>query len=152
MADFSLGIEAAWAFGLVYRRRTNVHGELCHYPECRGMFQLQRPLKFCSFLTQEAGSKIVNEMGSQSKQTNRIYPMSMFSSEASKILGLQDGLTENDLHLILKFLARDKSRIVYDTGVSWCSSKSVQSKLVIRPSNSRLRARRRPYYRPRTKQ
>ena len=82
------------------------------------MSQLQRPLKLCSSLTQEAASKIINEMGSQSNQINRIYPMSVFSSEAGKTLGLQDGLTENDLHLILKFLARDKSRIVYDTGVS----------------------------------
>lgn len=73
-----------------------------------------------SFLTliQEAASKIVNKMGSSSNQIDRIYPMSMFSTEAGKVLKSQNGLTESDLHLILKYLARDKSRIIYDAEVS----------------------------------
>lgn len=63
---------------------------------------------------EEAASKIVNKMGSSSNQIDRIYPMSMFSTEAGKVLKSQNGLTESDLHLILKYLARDKSRIIYD--------------------------------------
>lgn len=63
---------------------------------------------------EEAASKIVNKMGSSSNQIDRIYPMSMFSTEAGKVLKSQNGLTESDLHLILTYLARDKSRIIYD--------------------------------------
>ena len=59
-------------------------------------------------------------MGNQSNQISRIYPMSMFSTEASKILNLHEGLTDNDLHVILIHLARDKLRVVYDSEVSWC--------------------------------
>lgn len=109
-------------------------------------------LKLCSPLKQEAASKIVKEMGSSSNQIDRIYSMSMFSAEAGKILRLHDGLTENDLHLILTYLARDESRIVYDTEVRYSHSMSVQSKLAIRPSSSRLRVRRYFRYRLKTKQ
>ena len=78
-----------------------------------------------TYLIQEAASKILKGMGSQSNQINRIYPMSMFSTEVCKILNLH-ALTDNDLHLILKYLARDKSGIIYDTEVSWPSWKNVQ--------------------------
>lgn len=66
-------------------------------------------------------------MGNGSNQIDRIYPLSMFSTEAAKILKSHDRLTESDLRLILIYLARDKARIVYDTEVSWSLSKSVQS-------------------------
>ena len=116
------------------------------------MSQLRSPLKLCSPLIQEAASKIAKEMGNQNNQINRIYPMSIFNTEAGKILGLPDGLTENDLHLILTYLTRETSRIVYDPEVSWPSSKSVQSNLINRPSSSWVRVRRHPRYRIRTKQ
>lgn len=58
-------------------------------------------------------------MGGRSNLINRIYPMSMFRSEAGNTLNIHDGLTENDLHLLLTYLARDKSRIVYDPEVSY---------------------------------
>ena len=69
-------------------------------------------------LVQEAASKIVDEMGSRSNEIDRIYPMSIFSREAGKILKSHNGLIESDLHLILTYLARDKSRIIYDSEVS----------------------------------
>lgn len=80
---------------------------------------------------------IVNEMGSRNNQIDRIYPMSTFSTEAGKILSSHHGLTNSDLHLILTYLARDKSRIIYDAEVSQSHSKNVQSKLAVRPSSSR---------------
>ena len=67
---------------------------------------------------QEAASKIINEMGNKSRQIDRIHSMSSFSTDVGKILKLYDGLTESDLHILLTYLARDKSRIVYDTEVS----------------------------------
>ena len=57
-------------------------------------------------------------MGSQSNHIDRIHSMSSFSIEVGKILKLNNGLTERDLHILLTYLARDKSRIVYDTEVS----------------------------------
>lgn len=57
-------------------------------------------------------------MGNGSNQIDRIYPMSMFRTEAGKILKSHNGLTESDLSLILIYLARDKSRVIYDTEVS----------------------------------
>lgn len=53
-------------------------------------------------------------MGSRSNQINRIYPMLLFKVEAGKILELHNELSDGDLHLILTYLARDKSAIVYD--------------------------------------
>lgn len=76
------------------------------------------PLPAASFVLisniEEAASMIVNEMGSRNNQIDRIYPMSTFSTEAGKILSSHHGLTNSDLHLILTYLARDKSRIIYD--------------------------------------
>ncbi|KAM0801760.1 Snf7-domain-containing protein [Usnea florida] len=63
---------------------------------------------------EEAASKVANVMGSQSNQVNRIYPMLLFQVEAGKILKLHNELSNGDLNLILTYLARDKSAIVYD--------------------------------------
>ena len=56
-------------------------------------------------------------MGNHSNQTDRIYPISIFSSEAARILNTQGKLTESDLQVILVYLARDKSAIIYDNQV-----------------------------------
>ena len=42
----------------------------------------------------------------------------MFTQEASKAVGLQSDLTDSDLSVMLRFLARDKSLLVYDDTVS----------------------------------
>ncbi|CAF9939735.1 MAG: Charged multivesicular body protein 7 [Alectoria fallacina] len=76
------------------------------------------PLPLASFVilpnVEEAASMIVSQMGSHRNQIDRTYPMSMFSTEAGRILKSQNGLTKSDLHLILTYLARDKSNIIYD--------------------------------------
>ena len=66
-------------------------------------------------------------MGSPSNQINSIYPMLLFRVEAGKILKLHDELSDGDLRLILKYLARDKSAIVYDAEVSYPHAMSAQS-------------------------
>ena len=42
----------------------------------------------------------------------------MFTKEASKAVGLQSDLTDSDLSVMLRFLARDKGLLVYDDTVS----------------------------------
>lgn len=118
--------------------------EVCGSYNACGIFAYQ--------LVQEAASMIVSQMGSHRNQIDRTYPMSMFSTEAGRILKSQNGLTKSDLHLILTYLARDKSNIIYDAEVSYSHSNIVQSKFAIRPSSSRPWARRRPRYRFRTRQ
>ena len=76
-------------------------------------------------------------MGIHSNQVDCIYPMPMFRAEASKILKIHNGLTESDLNIILTYLARDQSKIVYDAEVCWSHLTSVQSELAIRSSSLR---------------
>lgn len=49
---------------------------------------------------------------------DRVYPKQVFTKEASKAMGLHNDLTECDLKVLLKFLARDKGALVYDDMVS----------------------------------
>lgn len=71
-----------------------------------------------SLAIQEAASKILKRLGSESNPVDRVFPMANFSAEVSKILEAHDGLAESDLHILLTYLARDKSAIVYDLEVS----------------------------------
>ena len=91
-------------------------------------------------------------MGSQTNQINRIYPMLLFQVEAGKILKLHNGLSNGDLHLILTYLSRDKSAIVYDAEVSYPHAMSAHPKLNIRLLSSRRLVSLRPHYRLRTEQ
>lgn len=56
-------------------------------------------------------------MAGQSNQIDQIYPISMFSAEAAKIMNTHEQLTESDLQIVLRYLARDKSAIIYDSQV-----------------------------------
>ena len=74
----------------------------------------------CLRVIQEASNKIIKQMAGQSNQVDRIYPISIFSAEAAKILNTPNAheqLTETDLQTILTYLARDKSAIIYDDQV-----------------------------------
>ena len=71
----------------------------------------------CLQKEKEAASKITKHLGNESNQINRIYPISAFSSEAARIMNMQGKLTESDLQVILVYLARDKSAIIYDNEV-----------------------------------
>ena len=67
---------------------------------------------------QEAGSEVLKQMGSESNEMDRIFPMPHFKIEIAKVLNLPRGLSENDVQIILSHLGRDKSAIVYDNQVS----------------------------------
>ena len=77
------------------------------------------PLTF----TQEAGNKILNYFEDGSNLVDRIYPMSKFKTEIAKALSLGHDLTESDGKVMLTYLARDRSAIVYDDQVRSCHSR-----------------------------
>ncbi|MCJ1277606.1 hypothetical protein MMC21_005420 [Puttea exsequens] len=63
---------------------------------------------------EEAGNKILNYFEDGSNLVDRIYPMSKFKTEIAKALSLGHDLTESDGKVMLTYLARDRSAIVYD--------------------------------------
>lgn len=67
--------------------------------------------------TQDAANKTVEQMADHSNQIDRIYPMSHFRAEVARVMSLETGLSDSDLQIILKFLACDRSAIVYDSQV-----------------------------------
>jgi hypothetical protein len=56
-------------------------------------------------------------MAERMNLVDRIYPRQMFVKEASRALELRGDLTDCDLSILLKFLARDKGLLVYDDQV-----------------------------------
>lgn len=56
-------------------------------------------------------------MGNETNEADRIHPISLFRAETAKILGMPQGVTDGDLRVILRYLERDKSAIVYDDQV-----------------------------------
>ena len=147
-----LGTQAAWGFDFVYGAGTSANSNLCDTSKCRSRWQPRWSWELCLPLIQEAASKVVNVMGSRSNQVNRVYPMLLFKVEAGKILKLQNELSNGDLNLILTYLARDKSAIVYDAEVSYPHAMSAHPKLCIRLLSLRWLVRLRPHYPLRTKQ
>ena len=59
----------------------------------------------------------MKHMTGQSNQVDRVYPIQMFGAEAAKLMNIHEQLTESDLQIILRYLARDKSAIIYDRQV-----------------------------------
>ena len=57
-------------------------------------------------------------MSHKSSQVDRIHPLSAFRKEAAEAVNSKGGLTDGDLDVLLKYLARDKKEIVYDREVS----------------------------------
>ena len=66
---------------------------------------------------QEAAARVVSRMADRMNLVDRIYPRQMFVKEASQVLELRSDLTDSDLGVLLKFLARDKGLLVYDDQV-----------------------------------
>ena len=67
---------------------------------------------------QEAAGKVLARLGSRTNLVDRIYSRDMFSEEATKAMELRSGLSESDLQVLLRHLARDKGAIIYDDQVS----------------------------------
>lgn len=63
---------------------------------------------------EDAASKILKDMANRGSRGDQIFPMTLFAKEATKAIGLKDEMTESDLSIVLKHLARDKDAIVYD--------------------------------------
>ena len=81
----------------------------------------------------------MSRMADQTNLVDRIYSKQMFSKEASKAVGLQSDLTDSDLSVLLKFLARDKGVLVYDDVVSiWQVSGRGSTNICDRLSSSRV--------------
>lgn len=76
-------------------------------------------------------------MADRTNLVDRIYSRKMFTKEASKAVGLQSDLTDTDLGVMLKFLARDKGVLVYDDAVSGRQVSVRCSADLYRPSSSK---------------
>ena len=53
-------------------------------------------------------------MSYKSNQVDRVQPLEIFRREAAQVINTKDGLTDSDLDVLMKFLARDKGEIAYD--------------------------------------
>ena len=73
--------------------------------------------EFTETLGQEAAARVVSRMADRMNLVDRIYPRQMFVKEASRALELRGELTDCDLGVLLRFLARDKGLLVYDDQV-----------------------------------
>ena len=73
-------------------------------------------LNLC-LLDQNAAKKIMAFMGKKSGRMDRVYPLILFKKDAAKVLGIKGDLTEADLTVVLKYLAREKGLIAYDSQV-----------------------------------
>ena len=61
---------------------------------------------------------MLSELTEGKAQVDRVYTMRMFRKEVTRILNLKAEVTDIDLNIILKFLARDKGAIFYDREAS----------------------------------
>lgn len=57
-------------------------------------------------------------MGKETNEADRIHPISHFRAETAKVLGMPQGVTDGDLRVILRYLERDESAIVYNDQAS----------------------------------
>ena len=69
-------------------------------------------------IAQEAARKILQHMGGESNQMNRIYPIPVFRSEVAKAIDFNGRLTDDDTQILLTYLGREKSAVTYDNQVS----------------------------------
>ena len=66
----------------------------------------------------EAARKVIAQMSYKGNQVDRIYSLDSFRKEVAQAISNKDGLTDDDLNVLLRYLARDKKEIVYDHEVS----------------------------------
>ena len=69
---------------------------------------------------QEAANKVIERLCNVGNQVDRIYSMSLFKEEVTQAIDLREGLTDDDLTILLRYLDRDKSAVIYDEKVSPC--------------------------------
>ena len=67
---------------------------------------------------QEAGHKVLEDFKPRNTQIDRIWPMEQFKHEATRLLGQDTGLTDDDVRTLLVHLSRDKLEVAYSDQVS----------------------------------
>ncbi len=63
---------------------------------------------------ENACSKVLGQLASETNEVSRIYPMSTFREMAGRVVGLSGQISENDLVVLLTSLSRDKGAILHD--------------------------------------
>ena len=63
---------------------------------------------------ENASSKVLEHVGAETNEVNRIYPMAAFRELAGRAMGLNGQLSQNDFILLLTSLSRDKGAILHD--------------------------------------
>ena len=80
-------------------------------------------------------------MSHETNQVDRIFSRQAFSREAARSLELRGELTESDLEVLLKHLARDKQAVTYSSQVRTGGPMSISS--LIRLSGRQVQGPRR---------
>lgn len=63
---------------------------------------------------QEAGKRVEKAISHKTSNTDRIYSKEMFTKEFANLFGEKHELSTTDFEVLLKFLSRDQSSILYD--------------------------------------
>lgn len=62
----------------------------------------------------EAASRILSHSIRANTDVDRVYSRGMFRRKVAEALNLDTEVTDSDLNIIVTFLSRDKSMIIYD--------------------------------------
>ncbi|KAL8705162.1 MAG: hypothetical protein Q9201_001699 [Fulgogasparrea decipioides] len=65
----------------------------------------------------EGAGKVLAHLQRRNSQLDRLLPMTMFNKDAAIALGFANELDDQDLEILLKYLARDRQALVYDDHV-----------------------------------
>ncbi|KAL9603631.1 MAG: hypothetical protein Q9179_002118 [Wetmoreana sp. 5 TL-2023] len=66
---------------------------------------------------EEGAGKVLAHLQRRNSQLDRLLPMTMFNKDAAIALGFANELDDQDLEILLKYLARDRQALVYDDHV-----------------------------------
>ena len=73
----------------------------------------------------------MKEINSANGPIDRIYPMPSFRTKVAKAIRPGETLTENDFQILLTYLSRDISTMVYDDQVSYVRSSNLEHLVMI---------------------
>lgn len=88
--------------------------------------------------------EVLKRVSSGSNEADQVYPMPFFRDEVSKAIGVRGGVSDSDFQIILTYLGRDKSAIIYDSRVSLTPYPAKASSEKVRRSKSKGRETHRP--------
>ena len=67
---------------------------------------------------QEAANKVIQKLNHTTNQVDGVYPMPTFKREVAQAMGMIKGVTDDDVKILLRYLGKDKSIVLYDESVS----------------------------------